>query len=281
MKKFSPSALVVVLLAVAAFAMVGIGASRENAGLAFSGMGLGFVAVIASAVVKSIIQIKRQFPLNGDAPQGKQRVARYLKLAASLLLTFGAVMTTVGFVMQIRGVGTYLNIGWAMLAAGAGLSVVSSVIAIAFSKGTSASRTFTGGYTPPAAARMPYSPDPVISRILANPNVLKDERIRTLHAVQNLLQYPEIQQIFFEPVRLYELFDNPRVSELMNVVRERLTQGDAETIFAAAEQFRFAPGNLADGKPDRTDTRKLNSIVTVLVVFIFGVIFVIIFLTAK
>lgn len=235
MNKFSISKAAAVVLTLAAMAMMAVGASRENFALAASGVGFGFVVIIAASFVSSVIKINKQFPSRGDPAQRKARAARYFKLASSFVITAGVVIMAIGFFMNTRGVDAYLHIAWATLAVGVVMSVVSSVITMAYSNEASVSKTVLNG-APRADVPAPYSPDPVVSRILAHPRVLTDERIRGLREVQNLLQYPEIQQIFFEPTKLYELFGEPRVSELLDVVRGRLTQADGEEIFAAAER---------------------------------------------
>lgn len=80
--------------------------------------------------------------------------------------------------------------------------------------------------------------DPVMQRIIANPYVLLDERIRQIPEVQNLLQYPEIQQIFFDPSQLNLRLGNKKTETLLNIVREWILQNNADEIFNGAERLR-------------------------------------------
>ena len=237
MKKMSPQSIVILILTLIAIALIAVGAARENIVLALSGFGLGFAAVFIGSLVTSLIKIRTRFHLRDDPTQKKIRAARYLSAAASFVITVGIIMVFVGIFMDAHGTQLFLHLAWALLAVGVAMAVAGSIMQMVISKRMSAEQTVSNVMPPSvSAAQIPYSPDPVISRILANPYVLLDERIRQITEVQNLLQYPEIQQIFFEPTKLYELFTNDRVGELMNIVRDRLTHNDGEEIFTAAER---------------------------------------------
>lgn len=237
MKKNSLSAIIAVIIAFISMAMIVMGAKMQNIALAVSGFAFAFVGIIAASVVSSLIRINKLFPSRDDPLEKKARAAQYLKTLSSVVIALGMVMVFVGIIMESRGTQLVLHLAWALLSLGFVMAIVGSVFAMVMSNKMSAPRTVLNAAPPnTSVTRIPYSPDPVISRILANPYVLQNERIRQLHEVQNLLQFPEIQQIFFEPTKLYELFANERVGELLNIVRDWITQNNADEIFAAAER---------------------------------------------
>ncbi|MCM1166355.1 MAG: hypothetical protein NC299_01025 [Lachnospiraceae bacterium] len=245
-KRFSPESAVVLVTTLAAMAMIVLGAMNGNVVVAVSGLALGFLGIMAGNVVRSVIAIKRRYPERGNPLHGKMRAARYTSTAAATVITIAMITLFVGyFLMTAIDMSSVFFCGVGLMIIGVVMAIMSSIASKLTAKELSKVQTVSNEASSPppvsaAAARVPYSPDPVISRILANPYVLQDERIRQLHEIQNLLQYPEIQQIFFEPANLYTLFENEKTGELLNVVRERLTRNDAEEIFAAAEKRRPA-----------------------------------------
>lgn len=286
MKKRSPRSIIILIITIIVIAMVAVGAARENTALAVSGFGLCFAAIIIGSLVGSVVEIKKRFPLRDDPTQKKIRAARYLSAAASFVITVGIIMMFVGIVMDAHGnTQFFMHLSWMLLAVGVAMAVTGSVLSAVMSHKLSGEQTVTNAVIPPSvpAANIPYSPDPVISRILANPHVLLDERIRQLHEVQNLLQYPEIQQIFFEPTRLYSLFTNDRVGELLNIVRDWITHNNADGIFAAAEQHRPAVSPTVTVQTDKSLQKpapaKANTALTVFIVLFVSVFIFIIAVT--
>ena len=236
MKKNSLSAIMAIIIAFVSMAIIAVGAKTQNFVLAVSGFAFAFVGIIAASVISSVIKINKRFPSRSDPLEKKARAARYLKTASSIVIALGMVMVFIGVVMDSRGIQLFFHLAWALLAIGFVMAIAGSAMAMAISNKMSAPQTVSNAVPPGASVtNIPYSPDPVISRILANPYVLQNERIRQLHEVQNLLQFPEIQQIFFEPTKLYELFTHERVGELLNIVRDWITQNNAYEIFSAAE----------------------------------------------
>ncbi|MBD5383719.1 MAG: hypothetical protein HDR72_01800 [Ruminococcaceae bacterium] len=237
MKKNSLSAIIAIVIAFISMAIIAIGAKIQNLALVVAGFAFAFVGIITASVISSMIKINKRFPSRNDPLEKKARAAQYLKTSSSIVIALGMVMVFVGVVMESRGTQLFLHLAWAMLSLGFVMAIAGFVLSMAVSNKMSAPHTVSNAVPPSiSAANIPYSPDPVISRILANPYVLQDERIRQLHEVQNLLQFPEIQQIFFEPTKLYELFTHEKVSELLNIVRDWITQNNAYEIFAAAER---------------------------------------------
>lgn len=263
-KNVSTLSIIILILVIISMAAVTIGIERQNIVLVISGMALAFASIVMGSLVSSVININKRFPLRGDPAHKKMRAVRYLRLTSSIVITLGVIMMLVGIFTQAQGVDLPLYIAWALLTLGFGTAIAGSVINTVISKNMPESQMIFDAAVPPASAvsaQMPYSPDPVISRILATPYVLQDERIKQLPEVQNLLQYPEIQQVFFEPTKLYELFTQDRVGELLNIVRGRLTQNDGEEIFAAAEQRRPVnmPQTVQADKTARSSTEKKSS----------------------
>lgn len=119
--------------------------------------------------------------------------------------------------------------------------------------------------------------DPIVQRILQNPYVLKDERIPQLVEVQNLMQYVEIQRVFFDPGTLNALSPHPRVRELLNIVRDWITQNNAEEIFAAAEKLR--PANMPTVQQNKTAQSNLSKKSTAVFVILFIVVWLMVFIS--
>lgn len=289
MKRFSFPSLFVLIPALIAMALIMVGASRQNTALAVSGLALGFAAIMIGSLISSMIKIKKRFPLRDDPFQKKIRAARYLKSFSSLVITIGMIMLFVGVFMSYTGTKLYLYISWALLIIGFGMSIAGSIMLAVISKQMPSSQTacVVSAVTLPgiSSLQIPYSPDPVISRILANPYVLHDERIRQLHEVQNLLQYPEIQQVFFEPTKLYTLFAQERVGALLNIVRDWIIRNNAEEIFAAAEQRCPVNTSAATVQPNKTaqtnSSKKVRVVTVILFIAVWLTVFVVIAFETK
>lgn len=143
---------------------------------------------------------------------------------------------------------------------------------------------FSAKTTPSETAASSYTGDPVIQRILANPYVLPDERIRQIPEVQNLLQYSEIQQIFFEPTNLNSRLGNKKAETLLNIVRDWITQNGADEIFNGAERLRLEnngrqssagiTGNTVNSKNSRI-TFHGNPVVAIIFIIVFFMLFVV------
>ena len=227
MKKIPFLSKITLIAALVAMAVFAVGFALENMVVIILGFAVAFVGIITPSIITSFKKVKARFPLD-DPPQNKARSAQYLKLSSAVALAAGIVMFFINLCIENGGTRVFSYIGLALL-------IVGVVMLLA---GSSMYKTASRDLPPQAAsnpvpqsANIPYSPDPVISRILADPYVLQNERIRQLREVQRLLQYPEIQQIFFEPAKLYELFANERVGELLNIVRDWITQNNADDIF--------------------------------------------------
>lgn len=285
MKKFSLTALFAPIAVIIVMALIMIGVSQQNVTLIVTGLALGFVAVLTVFPIASIKKIKKRFPLRNDPFQKKIRAAHYLKSFSPCVIMIGMVMEFFGTSVRSSGTTLYLYIAWALLFAGFAMAITGSIVLAAISKQMPASRMVYNAASVSApgisAAQIPSSPDPIISRILENPYVLLDERIRRLHEVQNLLQYPEIQQVFFEPTKLYSLFDQKRVETLLNIVSGWISQNNAEEIFAAAEQRRSANSPMVTTQPGgsvgKTNSRngmRENPVAAVISVIVFLVILV-------
>lgn len=242
MKKVSLPSIIALILVIISMAMIMIGAQRQNTVLAISGLALGFAGIIGGSFASSVIKINKRFPLRDDPAQKKIRAAKYLSLAASIVITVGAITAFVGVFMESFGIQLLLRIAWVILPIGFVMAIAGSVLSAVMSHKMSGLQEFSSAVPPPSTvvSQIPYSPDPVISQILANPYVLNDERIKQIPQIQNLMQYPEIQQIFFDPQKLYTLFDQPRVRDLLNIVKNWITDNNAEDIFAAAAARRPA-----------------------------------------
>lgn len=275
MKKVSLPSIIVPILVIVSMAVIMIGAQRQNIVLAVSGLALGFVSIIAGSFVSSVIKINKRFPLHDDPMQKKLRAAKYLSLAASMVITVGAIAAFVGVFMESFGIHLLLRIAWVMLPLGFVMAIAGSVLSAVMSNRISGLQEFSSAVPLPSTvvSQIPYSPDPMISRILANPYVLLDERIRQIPQVQNLLQYPEIQQIFFEPTKLYTLFDQPRVRDLLNIAKSRITDNNAEDIFAAAERQRPAntPQTVTTAKTTQPSPAKKRITISTIVFIVVGI----------
>lgn len=267
MKKFSLSRLFVVISFVIAMAMMGSGAARENTALLIAGLGLGFAAIIIFNLVTSIIRVNRSYSPGGAAHR-RTRAAQYMKAFSAFVISLGMIAVFVGIFMSYAGVAWFLYIAAALLAVGFGLSIAGSVMLKAASD-----------IQPVKPDELPrvrvYGSDPVIRRILGNPYVLLDERIRRIPEVQNLLQYPEVQRIFFEPARLCELSENENVRRLLDIVGGWLTQNNAEEIFAAAEQRR--PVNTPAVRQNKTAQTNSSKIARAAVVILFAAVWLTVF----
>lgn len=271
MKKNPLSAIIAVITAFVSVAMVVIGVEIQSIALSVSGFAFAFVGFIAASVISSLIRINTLFPSRNDPLEKKARAAQYLKTASSIVIVLGMVMVFVGIIMESRGTQLVLHLAWALLSLGFVMAIVGSVFAMVMSNKMSAPRTVLYAVPPKTSVtQIPYSPDPVISRILANPYVLQNERIRQLHEVQNLLQFPEIQQIFFEPTKLYELFANERVGELLNTVRDWIMRNNANEIFADAEKRRPAnmPQTVQTNKTEQKNSPKISAVIGVILFFV-------------
>ncbi|MBD5130955.1 MAG: hypothetical protein HDT43_13675 [Ruminococcaceae bacterium] len=215
-------------IAVAGMVVLIWGMVKEIKALALGGVALFLGGMFAGIPVSMIIGIHKIYPTRGDPYQRTMRALSYAELAAgcTAFLSVGVVMY--GLYDHENGGRPIMNLGLALIAGGIGAVVVISVVMAVISK---AATPKDGAKVPLPAPVLPsnilQSPDPVISRILANPYILRDERIRNIREVQNLLQYPEIQQIFFEPAKLYGLFEQERVGELLNIVRDWITRNNA------------------------------------------------------
>lgn len=264
MKKKTPlPAKITVGMATTGIILVTLGMIKESFAISIAGLVLALNGFFASFVVSMVLSIKKMYPSRGDPYQRKMRALSYISLTAGCMSFLSVGIVLYGLYYFDRGAKPIMNLGLALIAGGIVVCIAISVVMAVMSKvsipseGAKVAVPSSGI----AASQMPYSPDPVISRILANPYVLLDERIRQLHEVQNLLQYPEIQQIFFEPTKVYELFERDRVGELLDIVRDWITRNNADEIFAAAEKRR--PGNMPrtvrTDKAARTDPPKKSS----------------------
>ena len=259
--------------------MVTFGMIKEIKALALAGLALALFGFFASFVVSMVLSIKNIYPSRGDPYQRKIRALSYISLTAGCTSFLSVGVVLYGLYYFDSGAKPIMNLGLVLVAGGIAVCIVISVIMAVMSKastpreGAKAEAPLSGI----AASRMPHSPDPVISRILANPYVLLDERVRQLHEVQNLLQYPEIQQIFFEPVKLYELFAKDRVGELLNTVRDWITRNNANEIFAAAEKRR--PANMpqtmrTDKTAQSSPAKKSRAVFVILFIVVWLTIFI-------
>lgn len=133
-------------------------------------------------------------------------------------------------------------------------------------------------FEPSDTAALSYTGDPVIQRILANPYVLLDERIRQIPEVQNLLQYPEIQQIFFDPSQLNLRLGNKKTETLLNIVRDWIAQNNSDEIFGNAERLRLEnSGRQSSAGITGNTTNSRNSGITFHGNPVVAIIFIIVF----
>lgn len=273
MKKKTPlPAKITVSIATTGIILLTLGMIKENFTISLVGLTLTLVGFFMSFVVSMIMDIKKMYPSRSDPFQKKMRALSYVSLTAGCTSFLSVGLVMIGL-YNATGFNLLVNLGLTLIAGGIVVFIAVSVVMAVVSK-ASPPRADANVAVPPsgiAASKMPYSPDPVISRILANPYVLLDERIRQLHEVQNLLQYPEIQQVFFEPQKLYTLFDQPRVQELLNVVKRWITDNNAEDIFSAAAAG--SPANTprigtvqSDKSAQPSSPKKLTKISTIVLI---------------
>lgn len=244
-------------IAAAGMIVIIAGVIKEKTAVSVAGFAVGMVGFFASFVVSMLLDIKKTYPSRDDPFQRKMRVLRYARLIAGCT-SFLSVGLMLYALYTANRMTALLNLALSLIGGGIIVSVVLSVI-MAVMSNIANMRADTNSAPPSVMAAIPHSPDPVISRILGNPYVLYDERIRQLHEVQNLLQYPEIQQVFFEPAKLYALFAQERVGTLLNIVRDWIIRNNAEEIFAAAEQRRPVNSSAAvrfDKPPQKTVVKK-------------------------
>lgn len=266
-------------IAAAGMIVIIAGVIKEKTAVSVAGFAVGMVGFFASFVVSMLLDIKKTYPSRDDPFQRKMRVLRYARLTAGCT-SFLSVGLMLYALYTANRMTALLNLALSLIGGGIIVSVVLSVI-MAVMSNIANLRADTNAAPPSVTAAIPHSPDPVISRILANPYVLHDERIRQLHEVQNLLQYPEIQQVFFEPAKLYALFAQERVGTLLNIVRDWIIRNNAEEIFAAAEQRRPVNSSAAvrfDKPPQKTVVKKGAAIFILLfasiwILFIAAVLF--------
>lgn len=280
MKKKTPlPAKITIGIATIGIISIVFGMIKENGAISIAGLTLTLVGFFASFVVSMIMDIKKTYPSRSDSFQRKMRILSYIRLVAGCTSFLSVGLMMYGLYTADR-MTALLYFALSLIAGGIVAVIAVSVVMAVVSK-VSTPRADSGIVAPPsdiAVAKIPLCSDPVISRILANPYVLLDERIRQIHEVQNLLQYPEIQQIFFEPTKLYELFTNERVGELLNIVRERLKQSDAGEIFAAVEQRRRSANSpTAFSTQPKKAAKKTNSEIAIIVNLIPAAIVIIIF----
>ncbi len=221
-------------VAAAGIILLALGVFKENQVTAIAGLALMAVGFFAKIVVSALRNIKSTYPARDDPFQKKMRVLCHIEFSAgcTAFLSVGLLLYAL---YSAKRWNRLLSLALSIMAVGIVVNIAVAVIIQVMSK-IYDSRAKLDPLPPAAAVPVPHSDDPVVSEILANPYILLDERIRQIHEVQNLLQYHEIQQVFFEPVKLYELFTNDKIAELLNVVRDWIVQNDPEKIFAAAEQ---------------------------------------------
>lgn len=280
MKKKTPlSAKITTGIATTGIILVALGMIKESFAIAIAGFTLTLVGFFASAVVSMILDIKKRYPSRGDPFQKKMRLFRYIRLIAGCTSFLSVAIVLYGLYYVDRGAKPILNLGLALIVGGIVVVTAVSVIMAVMSRLFDLQYASKPVAPPSDTAAIPYSADPVISRILANPYVLLDERIRQLHEVQNLLQYPEIQQIFFEPTKLYSLFGQDRVGELMNIVRDWITRNNAEEIFAAAERRRVSMAQTAAVQTGKTAQSSPPKKTPAIFVILFFVLWLMIFIS--
>lgn len=272
-------------IAVAGMIVLIMGVIKEKTAVSLVGFALTFVGFFGSFVVSMIMDIKKLYPSREDPFQRKMRVLRYIRLIAGCtsFLSVGLVMYALYTANRMTKL---LYFALSLIVFGIVVFIVISVIMAVMSK-ISTPRDGANAAVPPsdiAVSKIPFSSDPVISRILATPYVLLDERIRQIHDVQNLLQYPEIQQIFFEPTKLYELFANERVGELLSIIRDWITRNNADEIFAAAERRRLANMPMVTVQTDKNvrsgSQKKSSAVFAILFIAVWLVVFISIAFTA-
>lgn len=276
MKKKTPlPAKITVGVATTGIIMMGLGVIRENGTAVFAGLALTFIGFFASFVVSTIMGIKKTYPSRGDPYQKKMRTFRYIRLIAGGIPFLGMGIVMYGIYNADKGAKPLMNLGLMLITVGIVAVIVISVIMAAASRSAEPQYGSKSAVPSSNTAAAPYSSDPVISHILANPYVLLDERIRQIHEVQNLLQYPEIQRIFFEPEKLHSLFTQERVGELLNVVRDWITRNNAEEIFAAAEMRRLVNSGSRTNKTAQANRPDKSTMIgVILTVIIWLVLFV-------
>ena len=266
-------------IAAAGMIVIIIGVIKEKTAVSMAGFALAMVGFFTSFLVSMIMDIKKTYPSRDDPFQRKMRALSYIRLAAGCT-SFLSVGLMLYALYTADRMTKLLSFSLALIAGGIVVCIVLSAVMAVMSKAATPREGASVAAPPPSvyAADIPYSPDPVISRILANPYVLLDECIRQITEVQNLLQYPEIQQVFFEPTKLYSLFTNDRVGELLNIVRDWITHNNADEIFAAAEQRRRSVNSpTAFSTQPKKAAKTTNSKIAIIVNLIPAAIVIIIF----
>lgn len=238
MRKKTPlPAKITVGIATSGIILMMFGVTGEKKAILLMGLAMTLTGFFASFVVSIIMDIKKTYPSRDDQYQKKMRLFRYVRLIAGSMSFLSVALVLYGLYNVDKGTRPIMNLGL-MLIAGGIVAVVAVSVIMAASRSADPQYGSRSAVPLSDSGAASYSADPVISRILANPYVLLDERIRQIHEVQNLLQYPEIQQIFFEPAKLYSLFAQERVEKLLNVVRDWIALNNADEIFASAESRR-------------------------------------------
>ena len=244
------------------------GAANEYKGSVLTGLALAVIGFFAYIVSSMIVEANRDYSSRSDPYQKKMRVLRYIGIIAGCISFLSVGLVLYGLYNIDNGTRPLMDLGLVLIPAGILVNITVSVI-IAVMKKLS-ERQSQPGAAFPVKADIPYSADPVISRIFANPYVLLDERIRQMHEVQNLLQYPEIQRVFFEPEKLSLMYAQKRVEELLNIVRGWIEQNNAEEIFAAAESRRPASAQAVrtNNSPRKSSMNK-STVVGIMIVLVF------------
>lgn len=268
MRKKTPfPAKITVGIATSGIILMMFGVTGEKKAILLMGLAMTLTGFFASFVVSIIMDIKKTYPSRDDPYQKKMRLFRYVRLIAGSMSFLSVALVLYGLYNVDKGTKPIMYLGLMLIAGGIVAVVALSLIMAAASRSADPQYASKSAVSPSDSGAAHYSADPVISRILANPYVLLDERIRQIHEVQNLLQYPEIQQIFFEPAKLYSLFAQERVGELLNVVRDWIAQNNADEIFAAAESRRPANAStVRTNKSVRKSSMNKSTMVGVIIV---------------
>ena len=243
------------------------GAANEYKGSVLTGLALAFIGFFAYIVSSMIVDVNRDYSSRSDPYQKKMRVLRYIGIIAGCISFLSVGLVMYGLYNADNGAIPLMDLGLVLILVGILVNITVSMIAAVMRK--LSERQPQPAAASPVKADIPYSADPVISRILSNPYVLLDERIRQIHEVQNLLQYPEIQRVFFEPAKLPVMYAQKRVEELLNIVRGWIEQNNAEEIFAAAESRRPVSAPAQSNNFSRKSSVDKSTVVGVVIVLIF------------